>query len=69
MGINLNLIRQIGTKIRFIPAKTPKNLGVTNPRFWSEAGDETLVHLSGVTAKKALNKTEILSKYATEHGF
>jgi len=68
MGINISIIRQAVSKFRYMPAKTPKNLGVTNPRFWNGAGEETLVHFSGATAQKALNKTEILAKYASEHG-
>ena len=69
MGINVNLIKIAASKLRYIPAKPPKNIGVTNPHFWNGAANETLVNFSCSTVKKVLNKTEVLKKYASEHGF
>ena len=69
MGLNIGVIKQVAVKLRYIPSKTPENIGVTNPRFWNEAGERTLVCFSGMAVKKGLNKAEVLAKYATEHGY
>jgi len=71
MGLNLSLIKQVASKLRYIPvhSNVPKYLGVTNPRFWNGTGEAGFVHFSGVVAEKTLNKAQILSKYALECGF